>query len=492
MRPHKPDLGRSVLNWPLTWRREPSPGVDPSHEALATGQRLVPGSLTDRGNAHLFVKRHARDYRHVSGLGWYRWSGTHWENDEKSSVLWAAGDLAESIAESDPAGRYSDADLREHRLRALSTPGANAMLAQAASDTEMALDLALLDADPHVLCTPSGIVDLRSGRMRVADPDKDFHSRSTITGPRTMPTPRWNEFLTATFGADAEGAEMIRFLQLLLGYSVSGDMAGQVLPFLFGAGNNGKSVLLDVVLKLLGDYADVAPPGFLMTRPYRGHPTELAELHGRRIIVCSEVKPGDIFDEARVNLLTGGDRIQARRMRQDYFSFAPTHTIWLLGNHRPEVGSGGLAFWHRIRLIPFARVVSDDRRIDNLANILVTEEGPGILAWLIAGARRYFSGQVDLTGPEQVRVATTSYAQTEDHTARFFTECCELDDTERIGKAALYCSYLKWCQREGVPSSARRVFAARVRELAGLASSTGNPVGTSPKYYSGIRLLVCV
>lgn len=164
--------------------------------------------------------------------------------------------------------------------------------------------------------------------------------------------PRWDRFLTDTFGDDDQGAEMIRFLHLLLGYSLTGDVGAQVMPFLFGSGKNGKSVLLDVLIKLLGDYADAAPPGFLMARPFEGHPTDLAELHGRRVIVCSEVKPGDRFDEARVKLLTGGDRIKARRMRQDFFSFAPTHKLWLLGNHRPEVGTGGYAFWRRMRLIP--------------------------------------------------------------------------------------------------------------------------------------------
>src|SRR6478735_8134047 len=107
----------------------------------------------------------------------------------------------------------------------------------------------------------------------------------------------------------------------------------------------------------------------------------------------SELKPNDKFDEARVRLLTGGDKIKARRMRQDYFSFTPTHHLWLLGNHQPEVGTGGHAFWRRIRLIPFERVVAADRKIDNLAGELVEEEGPGILHWLIQGAMRYLTSR---------------------------------------------------------------------------------------------------
>ncbi|MFE5243175.1 phage/plasmid primase, P4 family, partial [Streptomyces sp. NPDC056627] len=439
--------------WPASPRPaapELLPSVPARGDAPTSGERvastgLIPDTLTDRGNAKLFVRLYANDYRHVPGLGWYRWDSTRWQIDENDTVLWAAGEMAENIATTDPRGVHSDASLRKHRRRALSTSGMNALLAQARSAPGMVLGPGVLDADPYVLCTPAGIVDLRSGVLRAPDPDKDFHSRSTSIGPDRMATPRWDRFLTDTFGQDEEGAQMIRFLRLLLGYSLTGDVGAQVMPFLYGSGKNGKSVLLDVLIKLLGDYADAAPPGFLMARPYEGHPTDLAELHGRRVIVCSEVKPGDRFDEARVKLLTGGDRIKARRMRQDFFSFAPTHKLWLLGNHRPEVGTGGYAFWRRIRLIPFERVVSDHHKIDNLADILVTEEGPGILNWLITGAHHYLNGPRDLTGPETVRIATTAYAETEDHTGRFLTECCTHEPHHRTEQAHLYNTYRTWC-----------------------------------------------
>ena len=456
-------------------------------EATAAG--LLPDTLTDRGNAKLFVKLYANDYRHVPGMGWYRWDTTRWQIDEDDTVLWAAGDLAEAIAVHDPRGVFTVQALQSHRRRALSTTGINAMLAQAKSAPGMVLNAALLDADPYALCTPDGIVDLRTGLVKVPDPNKDFHSRSTAVGPQAVPTPRWNRFLTDTFGADPEDGQMIAYLQLLLGYSVTGDVGGQVLPFLFGSGKNGKSVLLDVLMKLLGDYADAAPPGFLMARPYEGHPTDLAELHGRRVIVCSEVKPGDKFDEGRVKLLTGGDRIKARRMRQDFFGFNPTHKLWLLGNHRPEVGTGGFAFWRRMRLIPFERVVPDHRKIDNLADILVTEEGPGILTWLVDGARRYLAGDRDLTGPERVRIATSAYAETEDHTGRFYEECCALGPELRAEQTALYAAYRAWCQNEGAPAMSSRAFAARSRELVGLASPKEMILSNQRKHYPGIGLL---
>ncbi|WP_020124410.1 phage/plasmid primase, P4 family [Streptomyces canus] len=459
----------------------------PTGEATARG--LLPDTLTDRGNAKLFVKLYANDYRHVPKIGWYRWDTTRWQIDEDDSVVWAAGDLAENIASHDPRGLFTTTALQQHRRRALSTAGMNAMLSQARSAPGMVLKPDRLDANPYALCTPQGIVDLRTGLLTAPDPNKDFHSRSTSVGPRQMPTPRWMRFLTDTFGDDAEGREMISYLQLLLGYSITGDVGAQILPFLWGEGKNGKSVLLDAIMKLLGDYADAAPPGFLMAKPFEGHPTDLAELHGRRVYVCSEIKPGDKFDEARVKHLTGGDRIKARRMRQDPFSFQPTHKLWLLGNHKPEVGTGGFAFWRRMRLIPFERVVSDDRKIDNLADLLVIEEGPGILAWLIDGARRYLGGDRDLTGPERVRIATTAYAETEDHTGRFYEECCQLGPDLRAEQTALYAAYKIWCQNEGAQFISSRAFASRTRELVGLASPKEMILSNQRKYYPGIGLL---
>ncbi|MFJ2095416.1 phage/plasmid primase, P4 family [Streptomyces sp. NPDC087901] len=444
---------------------------------------LLPNSLSDRGIAKLFVNLYGRNFRYVPGLGWYQWSGYRWKIDENDSVIWAAGEMVEAFA-----GTHGDTSLRRHRWRALSTQGMRAMLMQARAAPGMALNASLLDADPFALCTPEGIVDLTTGMLTAPDPEKHYHSRATSVAARPMATPRWQQFLTDTFGDDTAGYEMIDFLQELLGYSITGDVGAQIMPFLHGHGKNGKSVLLDVLMKLLGDYADAAPPGFLTARPYEGHPTDLAELHGRRVIVCSEVKPGDKFDEARVKLLTGGDRIKARRMRQDFFSFAPTHKLWLLGNHLPEVGTGGYAFWRRMKLIPFERIVADDRTIDNLADALVTEEGPGILHWLITGARRYLAGPRDLTGPQQVRAATTAYAETEDHTGRFLSEYCTLEPKVRSAQRQLYNNYTVWCQQEGSDPVSSRAFTSRVRETVGIATSRDMSLTNQRKFYPGIAL----
>ncbi|GHE15653.1 DNA primase family protein [Streptomyces alanosinicus] len=456
---------------------------------------LLPPHLSDRGNARLFVQLYRSRFRHVEGLGWFAWDGYRWKRTGgEKAALWAAGEMAEDLPQTDPLGRYGDRELAAHKRRTLSTTGIKALLTQAKAAPDLSVDPDTLDGDPYTLCTPAGVVDLRTGQLHKPDPERDFHSRATSVAPQRMPTPRWERFLADTFGDDAEGREMIGFLHLLLGYSITGDVGAQVLPFLHGEGKNGKSVLLDTMIQILGDYADAAPPGFLMDRgAFSEHSTELTELHGRRLVVCSELKPNDKFDEARVRLLTGGDKIKARRMRQDYFSFTPTHHLWLLGNHRPEVSTGGFAFWRRIRLIPFTRIVPAARRIDNLAFELVRDEGPGILNWLVDGARRYLATRDPLDGPDRVRVATTEYAQTEDHIGRFLNECCirEADSPAdlRVEQGLLYGTYQGWCTAgEGLRPASPRAFATRVRQELGLASPTAMIKSNGRKYYPGIAL----
>lgn len=236
-----------------------APETAPAPAAWPPGE--IPGTLTDRGNAKLFVRLYRDRFRHVEGLGWYSWDGYRWKRTGgEKAALWAAGEMAEEIPDTDPRGLFSDRELHHHKKRTMSTTGMKALLTQAKASPDLSLDPDTLDGDPYALCTPDGVVDLRNGRIRKPDPTRDFHSRATSVAPQNMPTPRWHRFLDDTFGEDAEGREMIDFLHLLLGYSITGDVGAQVLPFLHGQGKNGKSVLLDVMIQILGDYADAAPP----------------------------------------------------------------------------------------------------------------------------------------------------------------------------------------------------------------------------------------
>ncbi|MEY9839461.1 phage/plasmid primase, P4 family [Streptacidiphilus sp. EB103A] len=477
-----------------------SDSPDPSGaEVPAQGQQTqirLPRRLTERWNAELFVQLHGGTFRHVTDVGWYVWDGSRWSRGEgEKKALHTAGTLGAYIDRLNLAQRGFDKKAVDAHIRSSeSTAGMKAMLTQAATFEEVSLEAEQMDSDPELLCTPGGIINLRTGEITPPDSRRDRHTRMTRVAPEKMPTPRWKNFLYDTFGQEREDQELINYLQILMGYSITGDVGAHVLPFLHGAGKNGKSVLLDTVVELMGDYAAVAPEGFLMTKPYAEHATELTELHGRRIMLCNEVKATDRFNEQRVKALTSSGDISARRMRKDFYTFKMTHHLWLIGNHKPEVPTGGdPAFWRRLRLVPFTRTVSEDRRVHNLAEKLVQEEGPGILAFLIEGAQRYLRNPDALEGPSIVRMATQEYAKTEDHVGRFIAEMCVRrpnDPAIRVLQPQLYLAYSDWWRDEGIggqPSS-QRAFHGRVRQDLGIKSPDDLPRSNGKKYYPGLGL----
>ncbi|MBQ0947680.1 phage/plasmid primase, P4 family [Streptomyces sp. RK76] len=418
------------------------------------GQEMY--TRTDDGNALRLVDRHAHEIRYCPQRGWLNWDGHRWTWDERGHIAELARDIARSLPE-------GEGDL-QHKARSLSARGLESMVKVARTDPRVVAPLATLDAKPWQLNTPAGVVDLRTGQISAPAPEQ-LHTRSTSVAPDfEADAPRFRAFLNDTFASDPD---LITYVQRLLGLSLIGEVREQILPFAFGEGANGKSTLADTVMRLAGigetGYAISAPSEMLLASSANSHPTEIARLAGARLVVASELDDGQRFAEARIKMLTGRDIITGRFMRQDFFSFAPTHTLWLLGNHRPAVRTGGPAFWRRLRLVPFLHTVPEHLRDTGLEEHLVDHEGPAILAWLIRGAADYASH--GLPTPAAVQQATDEYQGEQDTIARFVADMCVLGLPGTAGmqtpSGALRGAYETWCQQEGEeqPVSAKK-FAA--------------------------------
>lgn len=421
--------------------------------ALATVHELRPGerprlaSVTERtlhqsddANALRLVDRFGETIRYCPDRGkWLAWAGTHWQWCEPGGGI--VREYARRNARSLPDEEKSD---RHFKQTSLSARGISAAVTLAQTDERIVVAMADLDAHPFELNTPGGIADLRTGELTPPDPAR-LHTRLTACAPEQADTPRWTTFLADTFDSDTD---MIGFVQRLAGYSASADVRHHILPFPHGGGQNGKSVLMDALRALLGDYATTAPPGFLMEGKHE-HASEVARLQGLRLVVASEVNQNSRFDEAKLKELTGGDTLTARFMRQDFFTFQPTHHLWLMANHKPQVKAGGDSFWRRLRLVPFNHRVPDEKKIENLSTLLVSEEGPGILAWIIRGAVDVFAN--GLQEPESVMAETRAYAEEEDHLGRFLEECCRIGGGKlvTIESKVLRAAYERWCHLEG-------------------------------------------
>lgn len=431
-------------------------------------------ATSDDGHAQMLIAEFGTSIRHIDERArWLHWDGWRWQPQPASGGI--VREYAKFVARKMPTSKQWETAKR----RALSAPGTAACLAQAATDARVATSQADLDARPWELNTPGGIVDLRTGALTPADPAK-LHTKVTTATPDPGADPTaWLAFLDTTFQHDTE---LIGWMHRLLGYACIGVVRENILPVFYGAtGANGKTVLLDTVMTLLGDYAGPAPRGFLLQGP-RQHDTEIADLAGIRMLVSSETNSGERFDEGKVKLLTGGDMLKARFMRQDYFRFTPSHTIFLMSNHRPEVTSGGDAFWRRVREVPFDHQVPVELRDPELKDRLVTEHGPAILAWLTAGAAEY--ARTGLAEPERVKAATTEYARDTDTVAQFVDELCMLGGAPLL-VTKVRAAYERFCLQIGSPPVTPKAFTQALQARYGITVQRSH----GKRLYDSITLL---
>lgn len=455
-------------------------GPDPAPTVQVTSSEPTTYSLTDDGNALRLVDTHADTIRYVPQRGlWLRWNGHRWAWDEAETVR----ELARGISRALPA----DNDVRrKHRQKSLSNAAITAMVRLARTDHRIVTHIATLDAHPFQLNTPAGVVDLTTGHITPPDPTQ-LHTRSTNVAPDfTAHAPRWDKFLADTFAGDPD---LTVYVQRLLGISLIGEVLEQILPFAHGAGANGKTTLLGVFQRLIGlgesGYAISAPSEILLATRNNDHPATIAQLSGARVVVTSELDDGQQFAEARIKQLTGRDVINARFMHQNPFNFVPSHTLWVLANHRPLVKTGGPAFWRRFREIPFLHTVPTHLQDPHLEDTLVDEEGPAILAWCIRGAADYLTH--GLAMPDSVKAATAAYQRDQDSVGRFVEEMCELGQKSlphmRTKVSTIRSDYEAWCHTEGEVAVSPKAFTMALRTQFDVWSErTG-----SARYYLGIR-----
>jgi putative DNA primase/helicase len=328
----------------------------------------------------------------------------------------------------------------------------------------------------------NGTIDLRTGRLRP-------HRREdylTKLCPIKLPTDAgvdpilWLEFLHRIF----EGkAQLIEFLQRLIGMALVGEVLEHVLPIFHGIGANGKSVFLETICGMLGsDYAMNAPPGLLIASKSERHPTELADLHGKRFVAAIETADGGRLSEALVKELTGGDSIRARRMREDFWQFRPSHTVVLATNHRPTIRGTDHGIWRRIRLVPFSVVIPDAEQ-DKELGIKLRAEWSAILRWAVAGCLAW---QRDgLQAPPEVLAATSDYRTDSDTLGEFLRDRCDIDNAFEARATDLYRSYKNWAEGRGEYVETQTRFGLRLAER-GFAKGRD---GSNRVTYRGIGLV---
>ena len=417
---------------------------------------------TDDANAALLLGVHGANIRYCPPWEkWLIWTGSHWRIDDALDIDRLAADIPRMLyrraAEAtDSSERRKIADL----ARKLERTALRATMLIAARH-HVVVHHKDLDKGHFLLNCRNGTIDLTTGDIRPHERNDLLTHDVDINYRPDAAAPTWLRFLNEVFAGDVE---LIRFVQRAIGYSLTGNVREQVLLICHGSGSNGKSVFLNILRQMMGKLAWQAAPDLLLADRNRRHPTEQADLFGKRIIVCQETGEGRRFNETLVKQLTGGDAITARRMHEDFWSFDPTHKIWLSTNHRPEIKGTDYAIWRRVRLIPFAVQFSDESepRKDPDMEARLLAELPGILAWAIRGCLDWQKHGLGMA--EAVKAATASYQAESDVLAGWIADCCVVHRSAKARASSLYRSYAEWCEQSGEHPEPQRRWGSRLPE----------------------------
>ena len=416
------------------------------------GGRRQAEPLTELGFARRLVHKHGEGLRYVVPWNrWLVWDGARWAPDADGHVQRCMKVIAREVHTALIRGK-ADPDMLRAAKRAESSSGVKGALILAATEPEIAITPDKLDAHPYLLNCRNGVVDLQTGELL-------GHNPALLL----------TKMAGAPYEPDAEGAEFAKFLERiqpsedmrlfirrLLGLSLEGKVTAHILPIFYGDGANGKSTLTDAVMSALGDYADAADPDLLRARTFDAHPTGVADLFGLRLALLHESDAGHRLAEGTVKRLTGGDRLKARRMREDFWSFDPSHTFVMLTNHKPLVGGTDEGIWRRLRLVPFEVIIPAADRDESLGETLAAEAG-SILAWLVAGYLDWRKN--DLAEPDKVTEATLAYRAESDALGRFLEERCLAMPALHAGSSELFGAYEKWCATEREDPGTPKAFA---------------------------------
>lgn len=403
--------------------------------------------FTDMGNAQrMHAAIHDRVFYVPQFDKWYIWAGTHWREDDTFEII----KLAKQIV----IGMYAEAAALEDddrkalikwAIKSEARQRLEAMVALLRSEPDIAVLPDGLDCNPMLLACKNGTLDLVAGDLLPPDRNHLLTKCIDVNYDPDADCPLWEKFLFRIMDNDLE---MVSFVQRLVGHALTGDAGGKYFVFMYGPkGNNGKSTLVETIMRLLGPYAMKSPSEMIMAKTHRGGiPNDIARLRGVRFTVTNEVDEGMSLSESVIKDLTGNDTLTARFMRAEFFDFTPTHKLWIYGNHKPEIHGTDDAIWDRVKTIEFDVEIPKAER-DPLMLEKLTAELPGILAWAVRGNMLW--QRRGISAPKKVDEATDKYQGEQDMIGQFLIECCELGASYQVSASTLYRAYESWAKQLG-------------------------------------------
>jgi putative DNA primase/helicase len=425
--------------------------------AVNAGAAPAPASpprypMTDMGNGERFAAQAKGEYLYnTDSEVWMHWTGTVWEKDASCAIQ----QLAKRVIRDISLQVLNDTTLTDGQKKTMMTwarkseaeSRRNSMINMARSEPGMTTREGDFDQNLDELNCASGIIDLKSGTVRPATPG----DRMSRCSPWAL-SDRKPELFSAFIEEIFEGRkELIDWMQVYLGYSLTGRTSAQVFPIWWGSGANGKSQLLAVLGSIMGDYCQKTSTETWLQN-HSGSPVrdDLAMLRGARFVWASEPDAGKKLSISTIKEVTGGDPITCRHLYGRLFTYIPTYKSAFVTNHRPRVESQDYGTWRRVKFIPFTYTVPEHRRIPDLAQLLLEKEGPEIFGWFVEGAIRWYE-EGRLPDSELIHASTEELKLSDDPLAEFLLERCVIAPNLIISFDQLWGAYNRWCQDKQMP-----------------------------------------
>lgn len=415
---------------------------------------------TEEGLAAAFTRHYGEDWRYCALWGkWFVWNNVRWNVDQSLYIHHLSRNICRTAA------YKADTPRLRARLGSSSTIAAVERIIR--SDPRHAATTTDWDTNVWLLNTPGGVINLRTGALRMHN-RQDKITKVTTATPRGQ-CPNWQAFLREVMGGDTE---LEAYLQRVVGYCLTGVTSAHALFFLYGTGANGKSVFVNTIATILGDYAANTPMDTLMETRSDRHPTDLAGLQGARFVCAAETEQGRRWNESKVKAITGSDKITARFMRQDFFDYTPHFKLVIAGNHKPSIRNVDEALKRRLHMIPFTVTIPPEQRDGKLTEKLLAERD-GILSWAIQGCLEW--QRIGLAQPQRVLHATDEYFETEDTVGRWLEERCVRSRNAKSLTSELFNDWKLWAEANGEFIGSMRRFsdALLTRQLEKWRNSVG-------------------
>lgn len=302
------------------------------------------------------------------------------------------------------------------------------------------IESAKFDQKPELLNVKNGVIDLLSGALLDHDPNFLLRHQSSVNYDPNALCPTWDAFLAKV----VPSLEMRNYLQRIVGYSITGLSDEQVVFLHHGVTKNGKTVFLDVMEAMLGDFAQTVPSTTLLAKKMEQHPADIARMEGRRWLQLAETQQGARFDEALIKRLSGGDTITARGMGQEFREFKMAGKVHVITNHLPHINHDQ-ATMRRLHLFEWSVTIPENERDKQLAKRIIAAELPGVLAWAVRGTGEW--RRHGLAQPAEAIMDTERFIISEDEFGLWVAQrTTEPAQGGMTTTDMLYRNYANWCE----------------------------------------------